>query len=223
MRWLIVNPNSSAGVTARIDAAARAAALPAEVIRTVAAEGAPPLIVTPEDATLAEAGVVAAVRSHAGQADGVVIASFGDTGIARVRAAVALPVEGIAESAFRAALGYGPCFAIASFDASVEPSLRGIVEHYGLGAHLAGVEVLRGAVWSDPGAIGDELAADIGRMCRDISRRPEIDSIVLGGGPLAGLARRLQPSVRLPLIDGTEAAIARLRAQVMGASPHGAR
>lgn len=217
MRWLVVNPNSSAGVTARIDAAARAAAMPGETVRTVSAAGAPALIVTPEDAAMAEDGVVAAVQAGAGAADGVVIASFGDTAIARVRAAVSLPVEGIAESAFRAALDHGPRFAIASFDPSVAPALRAIVAHYGLGAHLADVAVLEGGRWSDPGQIGDALAEAMARLCRDLARREDIDSIVMGGGPLAGLARRLQPGVRLPLIDGTAAALGRLRSRVTAA------
>lgn len=86
MRVLVVNPNISDGVTARIRAAAEAAALPGERITTVAATGAPRLIVTPEDAARATAAVLAAVERHGGQADGIVLTSFGDTGIAAVRA-----------------------------------------------------------------------------------------------------------------------------------------
>ena len=101
MRLLIVNPNTSAGVTARIDAAAQAVAGPGDRFVTVSALSVPPLIVTEADTQAAIAGVLGAVAQHQDTVDGIVLASFGDTGAAEVRAAYPhLPVLGIAEAAF---------------------------------------------------------------------------------------------------------------------------
>jgi len=208
---LVVNPNSSPGVTARIDAAAQAAALPGERVRTVAAAGAPALIVTPADGAAAVGAVLAAVARHGDGVDGIVLASFGDTGLEAVRARVRVPVVGIARAAFAVATTVGARFAIVSFAEAVAPSLRASAEGYGFGAELAGVHVLPGAVWSDPGAIQDELGPALGALCRRVAGQGGVDSLVLGGGPLAGLAARVQPAVSIPVIDGTTAALAMLR------------
>jgi len=215
MRLVVINPNSSEGVTARIRAVADSACLPGERVETVAATGAPELIVTPQDGARAVAAVLAAVDRHGARADGIILASFGDTGIAEVRARVAVPVVGIARAAYAAAVALGERFALVSFSPEVAPSLRATVDGYGLSRHLAGVHVVEGQGWSSPGAIQDELLEPL-RQCCLAAAQPGIGSIVMGGGPLAGLAARLQPDVPVPLIDGTAAAVALLRVGLLG-------
>lgn len=210
MRLLIVNPNTSPGVTRRIDDAAQAAARPGDRFVTVPAAFGPDLIVTRDDADRALDGVLAAVAQHEGNADGIILASFGDTGIEAVRARTDRPVAGIAHAALTEAAAAGR-FAIVSFSPSVAPSLDAIVDHYGLMDHLDAVHVLPDAEWSDPGEIQVELKAPLLQLCRDVAARGGIDAIVLGGGPLAGLAREFQPDVPVRLVDGTTAAITRLR------------
>lgn len=216
MRLLIVNPNTSDEVTARIAAAAGAAAKPGDRFTTVSAVSGPRLIVTDEDTRAATVGVLDAVAQHIGMFDGIVIASFGDTGIAEVRACARVPVVGIARSAYAAASALGDRFALVSFAAEMAPSLRRTVEDYGLGGHLAGLYTVEGANWSSPGAIQDELHAPLRQLCIAAAAEPDVASIVLGGGPLAGLAARLQPHVPVPIIDGTTAAIALLRLALAG-------
>lgn len=210
MRLLIVNPNTSPGVTRRIDAAAQAAAEPGDRFVTVPAAFGPDLIVTPDDADRALEGVLAAVARHEGDADGIVLASFGDTGIEAVRARTSKPVAGIAHAALTDAAAAGR-FAIVSFSPSVAPALEAIVGHYGLLDHLDAVHVLPDGTWSDPGEIQTELKAPLLQLCRDVAARGGIDAIVLGGGPLAGLARQFQADVPVKLVDGTTAAIMHLR------------
>ncbi|SDW94766.1 aspartate/glutamate racemase family protein [Roseicitreum antarcticum] len=223
MRLLVVNPNTSAGVTRRIDAAAQAAAHEGEMIRTVPAAFGPALIVTPEDAAHAMDGVLAAVEAHQAGMDGIILASFGDTGIEAVRARTTLPVAGIAHAAISRAVAYGRQFSIVSFSPQVSPSLREIVAHYQMAAHLRDVAVLADGQWSDPGAIQDELAAPLLRLCQDTAAAGGIGSIVLGGGPLAGLAQRFAPHVGLPLIDGTTEAVVQLRARLAATAPERSR
>lgn len=195
--------------------AARSAKQTGDVIVTVPAAFGPELIVTPDDAELAMQGVLAAVAQNHADMDGIILASFGDTGLDQVRAQTGKPTVGIAHSAFQQALSHGPKFAIVSFSPSVQASLRDIVAHYGLSQHLADVTVLRDSVWSDPGQIADELTAQLMDLCQRRAKLGGIDSIVLGGGPLAGLAQRFAPHVDLPLVDGTTAALDKLRELVV--------
>ena len=213
MRLLIVNPNTSPGVTRRIDDAAQAAARAGDHFVTVPAAFGPSLIVTPEDAHRALEGVLAAVAQHEDTADGIILASFGDTGIDAVRARTTKPVAGIAHAALTAAAAAGR-FAIVSFSPSVAPSLEAIVGHYGLLGHLDAVHVLPECAWSDPGEIQAELRTPLLALCQDVAARGGIDAIILGGGPLAGLAGQFQDDVPVMLVDGTTAAIASLRKSI---------
>jgi allantoin racemase len=211
MRILVINPNTSVGVTRAIARAAEAAAAPGDVIETMAAPFGPELIVTSEDATIAGRAVVALAERMASEFDGIVIASFGDTAIAEVRACVSIPVVGIARCSFLAALAFGESFSIVSFSEAVAPSLHAAVAENGFADRLASVRVLEDSHWSDPGAIGSELIEPLIALCV----RTQADgcgAIIMGGGPLAGLAREVAPYVDLPVIDGVGAAVRLLRA-----------
>jgi Asp/Glu/hydantoin racemase len=212
MRLLIVNPNTSAGVTARIDAAAQAVAGPGDRFTTVSAAFGPPLIVTEADAAAATDGVLAAIAAHQGPVDGVILASFGDTGAEEVRAAwPGLPVIGIAEAAFAEAARIGGPFAIVTFAPEVAPPLADRAARHGLGPRLIGVVAPGGPLRHDPAEVADALYQPLLRLCLDCLAQGA-RSIVLGGGPLAGLAARIAPDCPVPVIDGTQAAVARLRA-----------
>lgn len=223
MRLLVINPNASPTVTARIDAAAQAACLPGERITTICARGAPDLIVTPQDARAAEAAVTRTLADWRGEADGIVLASFGDTGLEAVRAMVprpvAGPVVGIAQSAYAMASVIGPRMAIVSFAPAMADALRRTAESYGHAGRLCAMHMATGAVPDDPGDIQDLLAPEMRALCRMSAQQDGVDAIVLGGGPLAGLAARLQPDVAVPLIDGTTAAIATLRVALSARAP----
>lgn len=209
MRILVINPNTSPVVTARIARAAAAAAHPRDVVETLAAPFGPPLIVTDADAAIAEEAVVALVEGLETRFDGIVLASFGDTAIEAVRARVACPVVGIARSSFLAALAFGERFAIVSFSPAVAPSLREAAERNGLGDRVARVCVLE-APPADHERDPDRLRAALADLCREVA--PESGgAIVLGGGPLAGMAQAIAPSVPVPVIDGVAAAMGFLR------------
>jgi allantoin racemase len=216
MKLLIINPNSSVTVTARIDAAAQAACQPGEEIITIRATEAPDLIVTPDDAMAAERAVAQTVRAWHQPVDGVILASFGDTGLDAVRALTRVPVVGIAQSAYAMASVLGPRLSIVSFAPSMADALRKTALRYGHETRLAAMHMVEGAIWDDPGTIQDQLALHLLALCQKSAREDQVGSIVLGGGPLAGLAARLQSQVEVPLIDGTTAAIATLRVALCG-------
>lgn len=218
MRLLIINPNSSPTVTARIDAAAKAARQPGEEITTICASGAPDLIVTPEDARKAEQAVTQTLAAWKQPVDGVILASFGDTGLEAVRAKSNVPVVGIAQSAYAMASVLGPRMSIVSFAPTMAEALRKTALGYGHVDRLVAMHMVQGASWDDPGEIQVQLAAQLLELCKISAREDRVDSIVLGGGPLAGLAAQLQPQVPVPVIDGTTAGIATLRV-ALGVTP----
>ena len=219
MRLLIVNPNTSDGVTARIRAAAEAVARPGDRFTTVSAAFGPHLIVTEEDATAATEGVLAAVAQHDEEIDGIVLASFGDTGAESLR--LRYPetlIIGIAEAAFAAARHIGGRFAIVTFAPEVVPSLRMMAERHGMAESLTQIAAVPRPLSHDPAKVADLLFDELRELCLT-SVSEDTACIIIGGGPLAGLAGRLRPSCPVPLVDGTQAAIAQLRSLRQAAIP----
>jgi Asp/Glu/hydantoin racemase len=211
MRLLIVNPNTSEGVTARIAAAADAVALPGDCFTTVSAASGPGLIVTEEDARAATEGVLAAVSRHDGEIDGIVLASFGDTGAESLRLRYPqIPIIGIAEAAFTAARQIGGRFSIVTFAPEVAPSLCTMAGRHRMANHLIRIAAVPGPLSHDAAEVADLLRAELLDLCLSCAAEGA-DCIILGGGPLAGLAGSLGPSCPVPLVDGTQAAIAQLR------------
>jgi Asp/Glu/hydantoin racemase len=212
MQLLIVNPNTSAGVTARIDAAAQAVAGPDDRFTTISAAFGPALIVTNADAEVATAGVLAAIARHDGPIDGIVLASFGDTGAEEVRAAwPGVPVVGIAEAAFAEAARIGSPFAIVSFAPEVAPGLADRAAAQGMDAALLRVATPAEPLHHDPAEVADALFEALVHLCLDCASEGA-RSVILGGGPLAGLAARIAPRCPVPVIDGTQAAVTQLKA-----------
>lgn len=223
MRLLIVNPNTSPGVTARIDRAAQAVARPGDRFTTVSAAFGPPLIVTEADGIAATEGVLAAVARHTDPIDGVILASFGDTGAAELRAARPdLAVMGIAEAAFAETARIGGPFAVVTFAPEVAAPLRIKAAELGHGDRLLQVASPPDALTHDPAEVADALHDQLRQLCLDCAAGGA-RSIVLGGGPLAGLAARIAPFCPVPVIDGTQAAITRLRAQLANAAARASR
>lgn len=213
MQLLIVNPNTSEGVTARIAAAAEAVAMPGDRFTTVSAASGPRLIVTEEDARSATEGVMQAVERHRGQIDGIVLGSFGDTGADRLRVRFPhMPILGIAEAAFMAVRQIGGPFSIVTFAPEVVPSLRMMAERHGMTKPLMRIAAVPRPLSHDPSEVADLLFEELRDLCLSTASEGA-GCIILGGGPLAGLAGRLAPTFPVPLIDGTQAAIAQLRSR----------
>jgi Asp/Glu/hydantoin racemase len=214
MRLLVVNPNTSEGATRNIDRAVQACAHEGDRFVTVPAASGPELIVTPEDAVAAERGVLAAVAAHDAEVDGIVLASFGDTGADAVRAMrPGLPVIGLAGASLAVARALGGAFSIVSFSERMAPSIRAIVARHGMADALRRLALLPHDARVDPGTVQDSHGARLAALCRDCAAE-EVRSVLLAGGPLAGLAGRLDLPRSVPVIDGPEAAVALLRAAI---------
>ena len=119
MRLALVNPNTSAETTtAMVGIAAHTAGAGAMVAGHTAGFGAA-LITRPAELAVA-ADAVAALAPELCDADAVIVAAFGDPGLDALRAALNVPVTGIAEAGMVEAAEGGRRFAVVT----TTPDLR---------------------------------------------------------------------------------------------------
>jgi Asp/Glu/hydantoin racemase len=92
MRLLLVNPNTSAGTTAAMLAIAREAAPPGVLIEAATAPFGEPLITDETALAIAAEAVEALVTGErVAGLDGVIVAAFGDPGLALLKARLPVP------------------------------------------------------------------------------------------------------------------------------------
>ena len=104
MRIKVINPNTTAGMTAKIGEAARAIAAPGTEIVAVNPAFGPVSIESHYDEAVSVLGVLEEVRKGEEEGcDGYIIACFGDPGLLAAREIATGPVVGIAEAAMHAA------------------------------------------------------------------------------------------------------------------------
>lgn len=221
MRILVVNANTTESVTARIGAAARAAASPGTEIEAVSAPFGLPLIVTRADWLVAGPATLAALAARRGAFDAAVIACFGDPGLDAAKELLDVPVLGISEAAFHAACMLGRRFGVVSFTAALRPMFEECLAHHGLTARCAGFRM--GPPFAgDPGRVAEERLDLLAALCAESAAQDGAEAIILAGGPLAGIAPLLQPRIAVPLVDGTQAAV-RLAEAMAGLVPRSSR
>jgi allantoin racemase len=222
MRLLVVNSNTTASVTDRIAAAARAAATPGTTVEAVSAPFGLPLIVSRADWLIAGPATLAALAARRGTYDAAVIACFGDPALDAAKELVDVPVLGISEAAFHAACMLGGRFGIVSFTAALRPMFEDCLARHGLAARCSGFRMRMGPAFAgDPGRVAEARAEMIVSLCREAVEADGAEAVILAGGPLAGLAPVIAPHVAVPLIDGTAAAV-RLAEAMVGLAPPGA-
>ena len=203
MRVLVINPNSTVSMTEGIVATARAAAAPDMAIEGRTNTEAPAAIQGPEDGEAAAPGVVAAVRVAAAEGfDAAIIACFDDTGLGEARASVPIPVIGIGQAAFLAAMVHGRFAVVTTLSVSV-PVIEENIRAYGFdgscsGVHASGLPVL--SLETDPARAGEVLAVAASEAA------PGAGALVLGCAGMAPFATTMRVASGLPVIDGVAAA-----------------
>lgn len=202
---LLINPNTTASMTASIAEAARAVAAPGTRIHACQPSFGPASIEGDFDETIAAAGVAEQVRLADPAPDAVVIACFGDPGLDAAREACAAPVLGIAEAAFHAASMLASGFSVVTTMTRTCTMAERLVQRYGFertcrGVHGTDIAVL--ALETDPTAL-----AQIEAACSDALQRDRSGAIVLGCAGMAALTHTLQQRLGVPVIDGVAVAV----------------
>lgn len=208
MRILIVNPNTTATMTALIGACARAAASPGTHVEAVTPAMGPASIESHYDEALAVPGLLAEIdrAERAGTADAYVVACFGDPGLDAARELAHGPVVGIAEAAMRTACYLGRGFSVVTTLARTRGRARDLAEHYGAGRFCRNVRACEIPVLEleDPASAA---RARITEECRRAVAEDGCDAIVLGCAGMADLAADITAQVGVPVVDGVAAAV----------------
>lgn len=183
MRLLVLNPNSTRAMTDAV--AASAAALVPDGVRVAgwtAAHG--PAVIADRPSYDAAASAMPALLAQAPPADAILLACFGDPGLAFLRSRAGVPVVGLAEAAIVHALRLRQPFAIITAGAGWVPLLEERVQAYGALEWLTGVFALGGdgaALRADPERFRGEVLELAWQARQRGARR-----IILGGAAFEG-------------------------------------
>lgn len=209
VRLLVVNPNTTASMTARIGAAARAVAAPGTTIDAVNPAEGPASIEGYYDEALSVPGLLACIaraQADASPPAGYAIACFDDTGLDAARSLATAPVVGIGEAAFHLASLVAGRFSVVTTLSRSIPAIEHNLVKYGLAPRCARVRAAEVPVLSleEPGSparsrIGAEIAAAL--------REDRSEAIVLGCAGMADLAAELSREHGVPVVDGVAAAV----------------
>jgi allantoin racemase len=207
VKLLVVNPNTTASMTARIGQAARAAAGAGVDVIAVNPTSGPVSIEGYFDEAFAVPGMLEEIlKGESAGADAHVIACFDDTGLEAARCCAKGPVIGIGEAAFHLASLIAHRFSVVTtLSRSIAPIEANLVK-YGLDRRCARVRACEVPVLAlDDPASGarDKLSAEIGRA----KTQDAADAIVLGCAGMADLAASLAREHGLPVVDGVAAAV----------------
>jgi allantoin racemase len=204
---LVINPNSSAAVTRRIDEACDPLRMSGgPTIRCTTLEEGPPGIETQRDVDSVVMPLVGLVAEHEKNHAAFVIACYSDPGLHAVREVTAKPVLGIAECAILTALTLGQKFGVlAILRQSVPRHLR----------HIGALGVMDRLAAELPVGLGVAELADEGRALERMTRvggrlRDEhgADVLVMGCSGMAPYRSRLQEALGIPVVEPTQAAVA---------------
>lgn len=209
MRILIINPNSTASMTRKIEAAAKSIAALGTQITAMNPLTGPPAIQGPEDGEAALPGLYALFekeiiekRAH----DMVIIACFDDTGLLNLKRRSVTPVLGIGEAAFHAAMLISERFSVVTTLGVSVPIIEDNIYRYGFASRCSRVRA------SEIPVLDLEDAEDsvIETLASEIELAIEQDdcgAIVLGCAGMADLSTTLSSRFGIPVIDGVAAAV----------------
>ncbi|MBW4040597.1 MAG: aspartate/glutamate racemase family protein [Acidobacteria bacterium] len=212
MRILVVNPNTTAAMTASIGACA-ARVTTAEVVAVNPAMG-PASIESHYDEALAVPGLLTEIeRGERDGAQGTVIACFGDPGLDAAREIAVGPVVGIAEAAMHVATLLGRTFGIVTTLSRTIGTAQDLVERYGFGARCVAIRACDIAVL-DLDVPGSPARAVVTERCRQVVEEDGADSVVLGCAGMADFCDEIAEAIGVPVIDGVAAGVKLVEALV---------
>ncbi|MEZ0490815.1 aspartate/glutamate racemase family protein [Kineococcus sp. TBRC 1896] len=206
MRILVVNCNTSTVITEVIAAGARAAATPGTEIIAVQPGWGPASAEGYYESLVTATAVLDTVLGTSETFDAVVMAGYGEHGREGVRQVLDVPVVDITEaSALLAVLvshRFGVVTTVASTLAGIEDSLRSA----GLWERCAGVRATAVPVVTihDDAEASVELLVEQGRDLLAAGA----DSLVLGCAGFAGLDRRMEAALGVPVFDSVASGVA---------------
>ncbi|PWV99067.1 allantoin racemase [Hoeflea marina] len=205
MRILVVNPNTTASMTEKIGATARAVASSGTEIIAVNPAHGPVSIEGYYDEAISLAGLLQVVEANL-DVDAIVVACFDDTGLDAVRSLAGCPVVAIGEAAFHMASMLSNKFSVVTTLARSVPAIEHNLVRYGLATRCARVRSTEVAVLDlehDAGPARAKIDTEIRRAIAE----DRAEAIVLGCAGMTDLTRSLTADHGLPVLDGVGCAV----------------
>lgn len=206
-RIALLNPNTSERSTERMLAGAWSVAPDGVHIEGRTVSRGQDFIADAEALQQAAQAVLGTVPSLVAEGfDAVIVAGFGDPGVAELRQHLVLPVTGLGEAGIAEAAAGGQRFAIVTVTPGLHDSLVAAAHAAAPPALFAGVRYTRG----DPDELmrhPDQLQRALLQACRDAVEQDGAQAIVIGGGPLAHAAQDIAAQLQLRVVDPVCAAV----------------
>lgn len=206
MKILLVNPNITKTVTdVMVNEARRSASPGVEIISATAAFGAQ-YIETRVEAAIAAHALLDILAEEANGKDAAIVSAFGDPGLMAAKEMLDIPVIGLSEAALHMAYTLGRRISIVC----LTPRLR---DWYGESAEAAGLadRIVNLRVVASPvrniSTVVEDLEIPLRDACLAAVEEDRAEVVILGGGPTAGLARKIKDAIPVPLLDGVTCAV----------------
>jgi len=206
MKLLLINPNISDSVSDLIRAEAQRACSPGTQIDVLTAPFGVAYIETRFEALIGAYATAQLACEHHAAYDAVVVAAFGDPGLAGLREALPVPVTGLTEAALASAHLLGHRISIIAISQRIQAWYREVIDSYGFGSRLASIRALDRPL-SAIGGVQEEHAQALQALAERAVDEDGAEVIVLAGAPLAGLARSLKGRLPVPVVDGVSSAV----------------
>jgi allantoin racemase len=206
MKLLLINPNISASVSELIRVEAQRSASPGTEIDVLTAPFGVAYIETRFESMIGAYAAAQLAAEHHERHDAVVVAAFGDPGLAALREVLPIPVTGLTEAALASAHLLGHRISILAISQRIQAWYREVVESYGFGSRLASIRALDRPL-SSIGGVQDDHAQALKALAEQAVLEDGAEVIILAGAPLAGLARSLKGQLPVPVVDGVSSAV----------------
>ena len=199
-RVLLLNPNTSAKATSRIEKIARAAFSSNILVKTLSVPFGPDVLRTRLDETISELAVMETLLEHRDNYDGAIIACFSDVGVKVAKKFLPVPVISIAEAAYYSACLLGEHFSVITSGGDLERKLIGTtIERCGLTSKCLSIKSL----YIDFLDVSPETAlAPLEALVRECKEKDCADVVVLACVSLAGMGEEISERLKIPIIDG---------------------
>ena len=198
LKIALVNPNTSKSTTSEMVRIAEASLGKNVKILGYTVQRGVTFIKEPKSLALAGRAVEELVPLLK-KVDGVVISAFGDPGLQELRRKLSVPVTGIAEASMFTAARNGQGFAVVT----TTPQLREVIAKT---AKDYGHRNFRGT-WVTPGdptkhfSNLENLKYLLTAAIERAQREAIINAVIIGGGPLATIAKELQTTCTIQIVE----------------------
>ena len=206
MKLLLVNANTTEAVTELVLAEARRCARPETEISAVTATFGVGIVSTEAENVIASHAALDLLAKHHPGHDAAILAISFDSGLAAARQLSPIPVLGLTAAALHTACLLARQVGVIIFGGVSRSLYVQLFDSMGMHRRIAAIEAVELASpqeYLDAGSL-DERALDAAAR---LSRHDGVEAIVICGAAVAGMARRLQPHLAMPVIDGVSAAI----------------